>query len=1691
MARYFDIFDDFDMTDKSNHSPDDHNAQRTHGADLSTPKEPVSVQAPKSPKPPKKRSWLAYLFYLVLTLLVVLALLLVLLFYAMGTQGGTKFLLEKIALETGTQLKYSEGNLRDGVWVSDVKIAQGENIEIQVNKAYVQLGWRAVLARQVHLVNSQIDTLNIINKKPPSGEPFDYATIDLPVTLKLDNTSAKQIIYSQVTKSPIYLHDIHVQDGTWAGTKIKLNDAKIRYDDDVVVSRIHGEIDLTGDYPLNATADVEVTAIKKAYFGVLHAKASGTLKRTFGTLASKYNERDIQGEFIAQGLDENSPFSARLNFDEVVLPYAAEQNITLKDGTITADGVVSNIELRINTDLIAKDIPSGRYRGRGVVRDGGMDIPYLRADTPSGALTAKGRMEWSDEFELHATLSGNGYKVREVLPIEYQDYQAYLPKTLTGDLGVTYYYLDDNNHTRFEFDLNQKDGEEIRASLSQSQDNPNSPWLIHADWRNIIRANVPNIDNIHSTHGTADIRLEEGRTYIDARGHIKQLSVAPQGDYVVQANIEKGERIHLTDFKYDGVLGDLSGVGRIDLATAQKPLAWQFDLTTNKFTPNAYFDTPNKTPFQAISGHVTAMGRMRSDRTNRKLNIHDIDLKHTDLTATLADNETVSIKGLANAQVRLMGSDVKYFDAKFDGDVNQSMLPQVGLAKVGIEASGDLNLMTISRLDVDTTSGKASATGKIDLTQGIGWDVRARLDEIDTKNFVGDNANLIAVITGDLVTKGRYDNQKLSDMTAQFDGEVIHDKLPKGALSFDVAGQDARYDVRSFDYKGDAGGLHANGFIDISQGYTWDASATMNRFNVGAFVQDVPSDLTGGFRVRGDWRKQSQAVNIDQLDLKGTLRGQPFSAEGSLIADLALPSDLKAYMNQITAQAPTNVDELLALRGKIDNSARQTQGIIKKLNADNLNIRLGDNALAINGDKSELTTSVSITDLSQILPNAQGAIKGGVILMDDGNSLPTLYVDVAAGGVRTADFVAQEARALGKIVNLGNSDSQLLVDVKDIIALGRVIRSARLDFRGTEQSHIMTINTQSPDNEVNARVEGGLDRTNRRYRGILSDGALRSKFGLLTQRQPTEFSYGISDNSIALAAHCWTATGTDNVEQGSLCLQDTLRYSANGGNVNLVVQNLDTSVFSAVLPDDIHWQSTLNGRVQANWQQGTNPTVNAVLYSDNGRVGLDQDGAYVEMPYERVSVIAQSVTEGLKLRADIAGSAARGYADVVIDPFQGNQKPISGALLINDINLAVLRPFFPNFQTLTGTANIAGGLGGTLSQPLFYGNADLSNGVLAVAGVPINLSNINANAQIRGTNAVLTGDFTAGQGDGELSGEFDWSQTLQARLRISGEDLDVSQPPLVTAKMTPDIEVIVRPFEKYIDIQGVISVPSAIIRPPEATADIVSESVDVTVLDRRAAGNIEQVLAVTAPWSINADIGLDLGDDVTFRGLGARLPLAGALHITQADQGVMRGLGVVQVSERTTIDGIGQNLELNYAQIRFNGDIANPRLSIEAEKEIEGQTVGVRIKGTANNPDITVFNDAGLTEQQAMNAIVTGRITESADSQISEQGFRSQVTNNLAAAGLNLGLSGTRNLTNQIGQAFGLEGLTIDASGNSDDTSVSVTGYISPDLYIRYGVGLFNAESELSMRYQLTRRIYIEAASAAENTVDMIYRWKF
>ncbi|MFP3353460.1 hypothetical protein R0K04_18905, partial [Pseudoalteromonas sp. SIMBA_153] len=212
------------------------------------------------------RRWypLSFLLKLLVLVLIVLAIMFAIFFYAAGTDAGTKFILEKISVETGIDFKYGRGNLRDGIWVTDIDIEATEDLEILVDKAYVKIGWRAVFAKEVHLSDADIQTIEIINKKPPTGEPFDYKTLKLPVNLRFDQAKIKKITYKQVTKDPIVIQDITARDLTWVGSTVTVGRGDLQYADIVKVSALQGEIDLQGDYPLDLSAIAEVSALEKA-----------------------------------------------------------------------------------------------------------------------------------------------------------------------------------------------------------------------------------------------------------------------------------------------------------------------------------------------------------------------------------------------------------------------------------------------------------------------------------------------------------------------------------------------------------------------------------------------------------------------------------------------------------------------------------------------------------------------------------------------------------------------------------------------------------------------------------------------------------------------------------------------------------------------------------------------------------------------------------------------------------------------------------------------------------------------------------------------------------------------------------------------------------------------------------------------------------------------------------------------------------------------------------------------------------------------------------------------------------------------------------------------------------------------------------------------------------------------------------
>ena len=1640
------------------------------------------------------RRWypLSFLLKLMVLILIVLAIMFAIFLYAAGTESGTKFILEKISAETGIDFKYGRGNLRDGIWVTDIDIVATDELEILVDKAYVKIGWRAVFAKEVHLRDADIQTIEIINKKPPTGEAFDYKTLSLPVNLRFDQAKVKTIIYKQVTKKPIIIHDITARDLTWVGSKVTVGRGDLRYADIVKVSALKGNIDLQGDYPLDLTAIAEVSALEKVYVDPLDITATGSLKRTVGKVRSRYNDSDVSGDIVVQGLDDGAPFQAKLQWDDILVPYADSQNIHLKSGTATASGVISEIRLRINTELTAKDIPSGHYQGRGIIANSQLRIDSLNADVPAGRLFAQGILDWKNSFDAKIVATGSNFDIRRVIPKDYADYKVYAPQKLNGKLFVHYQHKNTTGNLQLNADLKQRDGEHVNAKIIQgkvlAKSKQAAPWYIDATWQNLVRRQLPNIGNVDSPSGKASVIVRGSRLSVDANAVINELNVAPKGNYDVRVR-KAGDVIDINRLNYKGIVGDLSGTGQIQLASKKRPLTWQIDARTNGLLPKQY---RSDLPLERLTGRISARGRLLNITKNRvKGQRHIISFNNTDLQAQLdatQKDRAIGITGSGDASVDIIGGALSVFDVRFDGQVDTADVPK---GRLSIDAAGTPKLISIRKLNYNGEAGAVKANGVIDLRQDIGWNVDGRFDKFNLGYFLPNNA---AIITGDLKTSGVWQSApknnakakgKLKNFVVNFDGVLDAEQLPAGKLTIDASGDAQLIRIKRFRHVGAAGSIDAKGTVDVRQGIAWDIDAVMDRFNLGYFFKDIPSTITGTIDTNGRWSDTQQIINIKQVNLNGLLKGQPLSAKGSLNAKMHLPKDLASYFKRLQTQ-------------DAQAQYKQVNALIDSLNADNLVLRWGDNYITANGNAKQLQTKINITNLDQLSDKLAGKVSGGATLSQPaGQALPTIYIDLVGERISLSGFILRQGRIRGKLVNLANSPSQLIVTAKGLDVAGQSFKSLDATFNGTERAHVVNLDVANEELDISARLKGGFNRDQLSWSGVIGKGQVKSKYATLNQLQPAQLIVNLpkkqgknsTDLKVQLAAHCWQATD----QAGKLCLRKNLIASAASGQVDLAIQKLDTSLFSAFLPKDIDWHGKINGKAIIGWQRGRPPTINTTLYSDNGKIGLIQDGDSlpVTLPYKRISLIAVSVPNGLKIRSDInTGRGARGYAEVIVDPYK-TPKPISGALVLNELNLAIFKPFFPGMRVLEGNITMAGGLGGTLDKPQFYGDVKLADGRVAMLGLPVNLNKVNANAKIRGTQAVIDGKFNSGTGTGTLTGTVDWQQKLQAKLSVIGKRLVLTQPPLLVAEVNPDIDIIVRPGDRYVNITGAVSVPSATIRPPEASEDIVTQSEDVVVLDRRLIGNIDEVLAISKPWSINADIGIDLGNDINFRGFGAVIPLAGAINVTQNGTGIMRAKGVVQVSCRTNINAFGQNLELNYGQVRFNGDVMKPNLSIEAVKNISGKTVGVRVKGNTESPNIIVFNNAGLTQQQAMNALITGRINNKSATQISEQGFKSQVTNNLAAAGLSFGLSGTRNLTNQIGQAFGFQSLTVDASGSSEDTNVNVTGYVTPDLYIRYGVGVFNAQNSLSIRYQLTRRIYVEATSAAENAVDVVYSWQF
>jgi translocation and assembly module TamB len=99
--------------------------------------------------------------------------------------------------------------------------------------------------------------------------------------------------------------------------------------------------------------------------------------------------------------------------------------------------------------------------------------------------------------------------------------------------------------------------------------------------------------------------------------------------------------------------------------------------------------------------------------------------------------------------------------------------------------------------------------------------------------------------------------------------------------------------------------------------------------------------------------------------------------------------------------------------------------------------------------------------------------------------------------------------------------------------------------------------------------------------------------------------------------------------------------------------------------------------------------------------------------------------------------------------------------------------------------------------------------------------------------------------------------------------------------------------------------------------------------------------------------------------------LVGSLHVLLNDN-KLTGVGELR-TRGGSIDVYGQHLQLRRGTVTFQGNIANPVLSIEALRTDVAVRAGVRVTGTAKKPKIDLVSYPDVSEVEKLSWLLLGR----------------------------------------------------------------------------------------------------------------------
>lgn len=744
----------------------------------------------------------------------------------------------------------------------------------------------------------------------------------------------------------------------------------------------------------------------------------------------------------------------------------------------------------------------------------------------------------------------------------------------------------------------------------------------------------------------------------------------------------------------------------------------------------------------------------------------------------------------------------------------------------------------------------------------------------------------------------------------------------------------------------------------------------------------------------------------------------------------------------------------LALTGALASEGNDWQ-------LDALELRQGDNRITASGhwsNDANASLDLRLPALHTLWPGLGGQLSGSIVAEGPANA-PLISADLRGQRLAFEGFAIAALRAAGRITLDDRLDGSLNLTASRMRNGETRLGDLSLSADGNKASHVLAADLQDGVVELNMRLSGALG--DGLWSGRLDAANIAAGEMLWQLQDPAMLRYRQSRGELRLGGHCWAHLGS------SLCFSGEQQLLPDR-RLDLQLRDFPLLSLHPWLPEDFSWDGTLDADAVLRQEAGAAPLGNVLVSSRNGEITVSNPEQQLQLPYDTLEFSAELGRQRAQTRLQLRSS---GLGNLVARADINNpsgQQQLLGDFVLEDMQLDILRPFLPQVERLSGDLVGRGQLGGTLQEPLVVGEIRLSDATVSGPDLPVSLEQLQLVVAIDGQQADINGSWRSDAGQGSLTGRAGWVPQLHVDMRLQGKDLPVRVAPYADLRTSPDLHIGL--VDNNLNLSGTIAVPEGEITVRELPPAAVRLSPDAMIV------GVEPEEQERLPMGITANIQLMVGDQLHFTGFGLSGRLSGLLRVREN----LTAAGNLNILDGR-FRGYGQRLELRRAQILFAGPLSKPYLDIEAIRRVNDVIAGLRLTGPADAPLSVVFAEPAMAQEQALAYLILGR----------PLGADTGDSNLLGQAALALGMAGSTPLAKNIASSLGVDDFQLDTEGSGLTTSVVATGYITEKLSLRYGVGVFEQANQLALRYDLTKRLYLEAVGGLASSLDFFYRIDF